>query len=220
MTHPTITTETDHEVHLTAPDVFVAAPEPRPDLAETARGALSGAREKLRDERFKGALKRLERADAKLSAEFAEGLAHHEAEHARLHARLDDLVKEVRRGPKRRGGPGLLPLALVGAAAYFVWRNEKLRARLQEAVKKLNPGARGNLERAKGALSQGVQAVRRGENPMGAAKDATGEMKRGLEKSVDNAADSARDTMGEVRDAARQAEDNVRRAAPDAGPKR
>ncbi|AFZ67314.1 hypothetical protein [Deinococcus peraridilitoris] len=115
------------------------------------------------------------------------------------------MSKKVKMDVRSRRGGSPLPLALLAAGAYYLWRNEGARNKVIDTLQNLNPGPQGNFERVGSALRGGVEAVKRGESPIDALRTAAQEAQQGFKKSADNATDDVRNAADDLSDQARQA---------------
>jgi hypothetical protein len=169
------------------------------DVAEQVRDTGASATKQLRNEldtsvrvkrgRRQQKEERMAKVDTAVAAEVTKLLAKQEKHLRDIDLQLDALTRAQRRS---RGG---FPwgLVLLGAGGYYLYRNEGARAKAMDAVQNLNPGVKGNLERAGSALRSGVEAVRSGENPKTALTNAAQELRQGATKAVSNATEEVKD---------------------------
>ena len=98
-------------------------------------------------------------------------------------------------------GFDIIILLLLAGGAYAAYR---FVPSVQQQVKSLlgqaDPGVRGNLNRAREAVKDGVQAGLRGDDPSNSARAAVGELKRAGEKTVDAAKDKAEEFSNRLKD--------------------
>lgn len=137
-----------------------------------------------------------------IAAEVAKQMARQEKQLRELDARVVTLT--ARHGKQRGGLPwGLI---LLSAGGYYLYRNEGARQKLMDLVQNLNPGPKGNFERAGNALRSGVEALKNGESPSKALGSAVGEVQSGVTKTARNASDEVQDR---IQDAKQGAQDSA-----------
>jgi hypothetical protein len=120
----------------------------------------------------------------------------------------------------RRGGISLGTI-LLGAGAYYLYKNPDVLNKALEAIGAISPSAQRHLEKAGEAVKDGVERIRHGDDPVDAAKDAAktvgaeagkagkaakSEAERVAKDVADDAKDAARDVGNAAKDAARDAQ--------------
>ncbi|UBV44195.1 hypothetical protein LAJ19_15440 (plasmid) [Deinococcus taeanensis] len=118
---------------------------------------------------------------------------------------LTGLRQDLRDLSRHRGG---FPwgLVLMAGGAYAAYRYiPAVQERVQGLMKRMNPGAEGNLTRAGDAARSAGQDLMQGQNPSDAMHRAGGEMRRAGEKTMDAVQDRAKDLKEDVADQGRRA---------------
>jgi len=157
--------------------------------------------------------------EAKMVKELAMALKGQEKAIHDLGTRVDVLARSSRRS----GGGFPWGLLLLGAGAYYLYKNPKLLNSGLELIGQASPSAKEHLEKAGQTISEGVNRVQRGENLTDVVKDAA----QGVGKEVSEAAkdagseakqavDGAKDAAGDAARDAKQAAQGVADKAKDA----
>jgi hypothetical protein len=150
---------------------------------------------------------------SKLEKQLAARMARHE------HA-IHDLTKGLGQVSSRlkhlerpsRGGFSFGTL-LLGAGAYYLYKNPGVLRGALEAISAFVPDAKGHLEAAGDAVKDGAERIRRGDDPVDAAKDAAktagsevGKAAKAAKSEAESAAkDVARDVSNAAKDVAKDA---------------
>ena len=184
--------------HSVAETVGGALSQAADDGKQTAKQARKAGRS-LSARAQRKETKRMNTIETGLAAEVTKQLARQEKQLRDLNARLDTLGKMRRQS---RGGGFPWGLLLLAGGGYYVYSNKDLRGKIVDFVQNLDPGVKGNLERAGSAAREGFDAVKRGEDPTSAVKDAAGELKAGAQKAVSGAQDKAQDLKQQAQDKA------------------
>lgn len=128
---------------------------------------------------------------------------------AKQEKQLHDLqvqVNTLMRARGRSGGGFPWGVVLLAGGGYYLYRsNPTVRDQINGLLKRVNPGAEGNLARAGDAAKDAVGKVMHGEDPSSAVKDAGGELKRAGEKTLDAAGDKLQDLKQSAQDKAQDA---------------
>jgi|GEM_PF-1855497 len=162
--------------------------------------------------------------EAKMVKEMAMALKGQEKAIHELGSRVDFLARSSRRS----GGGFPWGLLLLGAGAYYLYKNPKLLNSGLELIGQASPSAKEHLEKAGQTISEGVNRVQRGENLTDvvkdaaqgvgkevseAAKDAGSEAKKAVDGAKDAAGDAARDAKQAAQGVADKAKDAYRDVA-------
>ncbi|MBC7645533.1 MAG: hypothetical protein H7095_00260 [Pseudopedobacter sp.] len=195
--------------------------------AEVATGLLEGGKAlgkaelgKFESHKFESKRqKAVELMEAKMVKELVMALKGQQKAIGELGSRVDSLARSSRHS----GGGFPWGLVMLGAGAYYLYKNPSLLNRGLELIGKASPSAKEHLEHVGQTFNEGVNRVQRGENlgdvvrdaaqGMGkevseAAKDAGTEAK----KAVDSAGDAAEDMAKDARQAAQGAADKAKDA--------
>lgn len=126
---------------------------------------------------------------------------------------LHRLEAQVERLSQRRSSGGFpWGLLLLAGGAYALYRsNPTVREQVQGLLKRVSPGAEGNLARAGDAARDAVSKVAQGDDPRSAVHAVGGELKRAGEKSLDHAQDKARDMQRDADRMKNTAQDDLKR---------
>jgi hypothetical protein len=144
---------------------------------------------------------------SKLEKQLAARMARHE------HA-IHDLTKGLGQVSSRlkhlerpsRGGFSFGAL-LLGAGAYYLYKNPVVLRGALEAISAFIPDAKGHLEAAGDAVKDGAERIRRGDDPVDAAKTAGSEVGKAARSEAESAAkDVARDVSNAAKDVAKDAQ--------------
>ena len=157
--------------------------------------------------------------EAKMVKDLAMALKGQEKAIHELGSRVDFLARSSRRS----GGGFPWGLLLLGAGAYYLYKNPKLLNSGLELIGQASPSAKEHLEKAGQTISEGMNRVQRGENLTDVVKDAA----QGVGKEVSEAAkdagseakkavDGAKDAAGDAARDAKQAAQGVADKAKDA----
>ncbi|MFC4424987.1 YtxH domain-containing protein [Deinococcus navajonensis] len=97
-------------------------------------------------------------------------------------------LKRLQRAHDRQSSGGFpWGLVLLAGGAYALYRsNPSVRAQVDGALERLNPGPEGNLTRAADAAKGAVQNLVQGRSPAEDLQSAGGELRRAGEKTVDS----------------------------------
>jgi hypothetical protein len=131
--------------------------------------------------------------------------------------RVTNRVKYVER--PRRGGISLGTI-LLGAGAYYLYKNPDVLNKALEDIGAISPSAERHLERAGEAVKDSVERIKQGDDPVDAAKDAAkiaGSEAGKAGKAVKSEAErAAKDVAADAKDAARDVGNAAKDAARDA----
>ena len=168
--------------------------------------------------------KAVELMEAKMVKELASALKGQQKAIGELGSRVDSLARSSRHS----GGGFPWGLVMLGAGAYYLYKNPNLLNSGLELIGKASPSAKEHLEKAGQTISEGVNRVQRGEN-LGdvvntaaqgvgkevseAAKDAGAETKKAVDGVKDAAGDMAKDAKQAAQGAADKAKDAYQDAA-------
>jgi hypothetical protein len=131
--------------------------------------------------------------------------------------RVSSRMKYVER--PRRGGISLGTI-LLGAGAYYLYKNPNLLNKALEAIGAISPSAQRHLETAGEAVKDGVERIKRGEDVVDSVKDAArtvgAEASKAGKAAKTDAERAAKDVAGEAKEAAREVGNAAKDAARDA----
>lgn len=124
---------------------------------------------------------------------------------------LKEIRQELQRVGKQRGGGGFpWTLLLLAGGAYALYRtNPGVRDQIDGLLGKVDPGIKGNLTRAGGAVKDAASDMLDGKSPNDAVKRAGGELQRAGEKAVDGAKDAAADLKQDAQAKAKDMKDDA-----------
>jgi len=120
---------------------------------------------------------------------------------------LKEVSLELKKLRKQRKSGGGFPwtLLLLAGGAYALYRsNAGVRDQIDGLLGKVDPGIKGNLSRAVGAVKDAASDVVDGNSPSDAVKRAGGELQRAGEKAVDGvktaASEAKQDAQAKAQD--------------------
>lgn len=109
---------------------------------------------------------------------------------AQLSSLREDLGRLERAQDRQASGGFPWGLVLLAGGAYALYRsNPSVRAQVDGALRRLNPGTEGNLTRAGDAARGAVQDLVQGHSPAPGLHTAGGELRRAGEKTVEASGD-------------------------------
>ena len=156
----------------------------------------------------KGVMKRMEKGREK------ELLAHLIRQEKMAHDMKKKIDRVASMGYGRRGGGLPWSWVLLGAGAYYLYRNPDV---IQRALDSISPNAGRHLEAAGDAVKGGVKRVQGGADVVDAAKDAVQEASSEIGKAAKDAKAQAEHAVDAGKDAAKAAAKDVKQGAQAVG---
>jgi ElaB/YqjD/DUF883 family membrane-anchored ribosome-binding protein len=129
---------------------------------------------------------------------------------------LHGMNRKLEHVSRPRGGGISLGWLLLGAGAFYLYRNPDVAHKALDAIKDYIPGSTSDhLERAGDAVKDGVDRVARGANPMDAAKDAASEAGSEIGKAAKGVKAQAEDAVHDAKRGAQKMGEQIGDAAKD-----
>ena len=129
---------------------------------------------------------------------------------------LHGMNRKLEHASRPRGGGISLGWLLLGAGAFYLYRNPEVAHKALDAIKDYIPAsASDHLERAGDAVKDGVDRVSRGANPVEAAKDTASEAGSEIGKAAKGAKAQAEDAVHDAKRGAQKMGEQIGDAAKD-----
>ncbi|MFC4638322.1 YtxH domain-containing protein [Deinococcus hohokamensis] len=159
-------------------------------LTDDVKAALQKREHEAGDHAAARAAKALVKEQTALKALLTKQGAELTKQGAELASVREDLRRLERAHARHSSGGFPWGLLLLAGGAYALYRNNaSVRAQVDGALKRLNPGPEGNLTRAADAAKGAVQDLVQGHSPASGLRTAGGELQRAGEKTVESSGD-------------------------------